>query len=140
MALIIGCGGRSQKAPGAESGQERLGLVKLTIDTAVVWAEVADRPETRQLGLMYRREMPKDQGMLFIFEEPQILDFWMKNTYLPLDIAFISSDGTILNIEAMKPLDDKPRYRSRGPARYALEVNQGWFAARGIGPGVKVKF
>ena len=112
----------------------------MTVDTACLWAEVADRPEARQLGLMFRKELPQNQGMLFVFEEPQVLDFWMKNTYLPLDVAFISNDGTILNIESMKPLDEKPRYRSCGPARYALEVNQGWFAKRGIKPGDRIRF
>ncbi len=139
-AAILDCGGRPQKEPGPGPGQERPGLIRLTIDTAVVWAEVADRPDVRQMGLMYRKELPRDQGMLFVFEEPQILDFWMRNTHIPLDIAFISSDGIILNIEAMKPLDEGPRYRSRSPARYALEVNQGWFAKRGIKPGTRVRF
>ncbi len=110
------------------------------MDTAGLWVEVADRPDTRQIGLMFRKKLPEDEGMLFIFEESQMLDFWMKNTYLPLDIAFISSSGIIINIESMKPLDEGPRYRSQSPARYALEVNQGWFARRGIKPGDKINF
>lgn len=115
-------------------------MIRLTVDTASLWVEVADRPETRQVGLMFRRSLPEDEGMLFVFEEPQVLEFWMRNTYLPLDVAFVSQSGVILNIEAMKPLDEGPRYRSCGPARYAIEANQGWFARRGIGPGAKVSF
>jgi uncharacterized membrane protein (UPF0127 family) len=102
--------------------------------------EVADRPETRQTGLMYRRQLPEDEGMLFVFEEPETLSFWMRNTYVPLDVAFISTDGEILNIEAMKPLDEGPRYRSMSPARYAIEANRGWFAGKGIRPGHRIRF
>jgi len=89
---------------------------------------------------MFRRSLPEDEGMLFVFEEPQMLEFWMKNTYVPLDIAFIASDGRILNIEAMKPLDDGPRYRSKGSARYAVEANRGWFDRHGVKPGDQVHF
>lgn len=124
----------------ADSAGARPGLVRLEVDSAFIWVEVVDRPETRQTGLMFRKSMPEDQGMLFVFEEPQELDFWMRNTYLPLDIAFVSSDGTILNIEAMEPMDEGPRYRSRGPARFAIEANRGWFARRGIAPGHRVRF
>lgn len=133
---------RHDRPPGvqAPSDSARPGRIRLEIGAASLWVEVVDRPETRQAGLMYRRSLPEDEGMLFVFEEPQILDFWMKNTHIPLDIAFISSDGSILNIEAMKPLDEGPRYRSRSPARYALEVNQGWFASKGIVPGQRIRF
>ena len=133
---------RSGRQAGEAAAKEtvRQGMIRLTVDTAGLWVEVADRPETRQAGLMFRRSLPEDEGMLFVFEEPQELDFWMRNTYLPLDIAFVSQSGVILNIEAMAPLDDGPRYRSRGPARYAIEANQGWFAKRGIKPGGRVRF
>lgn len=125
---------------GGDSASARRGKILLKVDTACLWVEVADRPETRQTGLMYRRQLPEDEGMLFVFEEPETLSFWMKNTYIPLDIAFISTDGEILNIEAMKPLDEGPRYRSKAPARYAIEANQGWFAGKGIRPGHRIRF
>jgi len=89
---------------------------------------------------MHRRQMPQDEGMLFVFEYPQPLSFWMKNTYLPLDIAFVSKDGTILNILRMEPLNEVPRYLSRGPALYAIEANAGWFQNNGIKPGDRVRF
>lgn len=125
---------------GGDSVLDRRGKIMIKVDTASLWVEVADRPETRQTGLMFRRSLPPDEGMLFVFEEPQDLEFWMKNTYLPLDIAFVSQSGVILNIEAMAPLDEKPRYRSKGPARYAIETNQGWFVGRGVKPGGSIKF
>lgn len=144
LAAVAGAAScrRPARAPGegAPPEADRPGMIRLTVDTAVLWAEVSDRPETRQVGLMYRRSLPEDQGMLFVFEEPQELDFWMRNTYLPLDIAFVSQSGVILNIEAMEPMDEGPRYRSRGPARFAIEANRGWFARRGIAPGHRVRF
>ena len=143
LAPTTGCRRRAdgdrQKAP-PDSVQARPGRIPLTMGGARLWAEVADRPETRQSGLMFRRSLPVDEGMLFVFEQQQQLEFWMKNTYLPLEIAFVASNGTILNIEAMKPLDEGPRYRSRGPARFAIEANQGWFRQHGVKPGDKVKF
>lgn len=125
---------------GTDSALGRPGKIQLKIGAASLWVEIADRQETRQAGLMYRRQLQEDEGMLFVFEEPETLSFWMKNTYIPLDIAFISTDGRILNIEAMAPLDEKPRYRSKGPARYALEVNQAWFARHGVKPGDSLRF
>jgi len=88
---------------------------------------------------MFIKNLPENQGMLFVFERPQKLSFWMKNTYVPLDIAFISADSTILNIEQMIPLDTKPRYYSKGNGLYAIEANLGWFEKHGIKPGQKVK-
>lgn len=88
-------------------------------------------------GLMYRREMPQHEGMLFVYDAPAVQCFFMKNTFLPLSIAFIADDGTIVNIRDMKPqtLDS---HCSDGPVRYALEMNQGWFAKRGIKAGARI--
>lgn len=115
--------------------QSRGNLQKLTIDTTTVWVEIAQDNLTRTKGLMFRNDMPEDQGMLFIFEVPQMLSFWMKNTYLPLDIAFIDHKGVITDIHQMAPLDTVPRYASSVPTLYALEVNQGFFAKKGIRVG-----
>lgn len=128
------------KQPDSASTFPRPGRIRITVGDSALWVEVAETPETRELGLMFRRELPDDEGMLFVFEYPQQLSFWMKNTYLPLDIAFVSSEGVILNIRAMKPMDDGPRYLSAGSARYAIETNRGWFKTRGIGPGDRVRF
>ena len=88
-------------------------------------------------GLMYRRDMPQHEGMLFVYDMPAVHCFYMKNTYLPLSIAFIADDGTIVNIRDMQPqtLDS---HCADKPVRYALEMNQGWFAKRAIKPGFKL--
>ncbi len=114
-----------------ESG---LPIVELTVRGSAVRAEVAATAESRATGLMFRREMGRDEGMLFVFPQEEPLSFWMKNTHLPLSIAFLDAKGVILNIEDMEPRTETP-HRSKGPARYALEMNQGWFKKRGAGPG-----
>jgi len=114
-----------------ESG---LPVVELTVRGSAVRAEVAATAESRATGLMFRREMGRDEGMLFVFPEEEPLSFWMKNTHLPLSIAFLDAKGVILNIEDMEPRTETP-HRSKGPARYALEMNRGWFKKKGAGPG-----
>ena len=96
--------------------------------------EVASTPGTRETGLMNRFSLQSDHGMLFVFEAPQPLAFWMKNTYIPLSIAFVDRNGRILNIEDMRPQDEATHW-SKGQALYAIEMRQGWFAARGIAAG-----
>jgi uncharacterized membrane protein (UPF0127 family) len=99
--------------------------------------ELADTDEKRALGLMYRRVLAENEGMLFIFEEAAHRSFWMRNTYIPLSIAYIGRDGIINEIYDMKPLDEKTTY-SQKPAMYALEMKQGWFARNNIGQGAKL--
>ena len=111
-----------------------LPTVELAIKGHRVVAEVAATDATRTTGLMNRFSLQRDRGMLFVFREPQPQAFWMKNTYVPLSIAFIGSDGRILNIEDMTPLTESA-HPSRGPALYALEMKKGWFVDRGIRPG-----
>ena len=106
----------------------------LTIRDQKLVVEVASTPETRATGLMNRFSLRQDHGMLFVFEAPQPLAFYMKNTYIPLSIAFVDARGRILNIEDMRPLDESTHW-SRGVAQYAIEMRQGWFAAKGIGVG-----
>lgn len=106
----------------------------LTIRGQQLIVEVASTPETRATGLMNRFSLQTDHGMLFVFEAPQPLAFWMKNTFIPLSIAFVDTRGRIVNIEDMRPQDEST-HSSRGVALYALEMRQGWFAARGIGAG-----
>ena len=100
--------------------------------------EVASTPGTRETGLMNRFSLQSDHGMLFVFEAPQPLAFWMKNTSIPLSIAFVDRNGRILNIEDMRPQDEATHW-SKGQALYAIEMRQGWFAARGIAAGDVVK-
>lgn len=110
----------------------------LTIGTHKLTAEIATTPDQRSLGLMNRFSLKPDHGMLFVFERNEPLAFWMKNTYIPLSIAFIAPDGRIVNIEDMKPQTEESHW-SKGPAMYALEMKKGWFAERGIVPGAVVK-
>jgi uncharacterized membrane protein (UPF0127 family) len=106
----------------------------LTIRDQKLEVEIASTPQTRALGLMNRFSLRQDHGMLFVFEAPQPLSFYMKNTYVPLSIAFIDARGKILNIEDMRPLDESIHW-SKGLALYAVEMRQGWFASKGIGAG-----
>lgn len=110
----------------------------LHIGKHAIRAEIADTPQSRVQGLMQRDYLCADCGMLFIFEKADKHDFWMKNTPLPLSIAFISADGSIINIEEMQP-DTTTLHSARGDALYALEMNSGWFARNGLKPGDKVQ-
>jgi uncharacterized membrane protein (UPF0127 family) len=110
----------------------------LNINQHKLTAEIARSPDARSTGLMNRFSLQPDHGMLFIFERTEPLAFWMKNTYVPLSIAFLGEDGRIINIEDMAPQTEDSHW-SKGPARYALEMKKGWFAERGIGPGAVVK-
>jgi uncharacterized membrane protein (UPF0127 family) len=121
----------------AQEPQLNLPRVALSAGMHQIDAQVARSPEHRATGLMHRKEMPQHEGMLFVFEFPSQQCFWMKNTLLPLSIAFLADDGTIVNIAEMAPqtLDS---HCSEKPVRYALEMNKGWFAKKGIKPGAKL--
>ena len=123
----------------AQPGQPNTGLptTKLTIGAQVVTAEVAATDKTRQIGLMYRFSLPPDHGMLFVHDAPRMLSFWMRNTYVPLSIAFIDAKGRIVNIEDMAPKTEDSHCAKR-PVRFALEMEQGWFARRGIAAGQRL--
>jgi uncharacterized membrane protein (UPF0127 family) len=99
--------------------------------------QVALHPEQRQIGLMYRSEMPQHEGMLFVFEQPAQQCFWMKNTLLPLTAAFVADDGTIVNLVDMKP-QTTDSHCSAKPVRFVLEMNQGWFAKKAIKAGFRL--
>lgn len=111
--------------------------VKITAGMHLISAQVAQTPEQRQTGLMHRKEMPQSEGMLFVFEQPGQQCFWMKNTLLPLTAAFVADDGTIVNLEDMKP-QTTDSHCSTKPVRYVLEMNQGWFAKKGLRAGFKL--
>lgn len=106
----------------------------------VVNAEIADTPEERETGLMFRKSLDESEGMLFVFEREIKLNFWMKNTLIPLDIAYIDKNGVINEIYHMKPLDVSVTYNSIKPAMFALEVNSGWFSRHKIKNGSKIEF
>lgn len=124
-------------AAAQEGPQLNLQRVELTVGMHRIDAQVAQTPQERQTGLMHRKEMPQHEGMLFVFEQPAQQCFWMKNTLLPLTAAFVDDDGTIVNLADMKPqtLDS---HCSTKPVRYVLEMNQGWFAKKGIKAGTKL--
>jgi uncharacterized membrane protein (UPF0127 family) len=100
-----------------------------------IGAEVVRRDDERARGLMFRSGLALDSGMLFIFDQDDTHRFWMKNTYIPLSIAFIDQQGAIANVLEMTPLDTTTPYRAARPVKFALEMNAGWFQSRGIKPG-----
>ena len=121
----------------AQTGpQPKLPTTPLTIGIHVVQAELAVTPEQQATGMMFRTSMGPNEGMLFVSQEHGVRCFWMRNTLLPLSIAFIADDGTIVNLADMTPRSEQSHCSER-PVRFALEMNQGWFAKRGIQPGAR---
>jgi uncharacterized membrane protein (UPF0127 family) len=133
---LLACAG-SGRAPGKP--QTGLPVKTITIEKAsggsvTVEAEVARTEEERGTGLMFRAALEDGRGMLFVFDRDEVLSFWMKDTFIPLSIAYIGYDGTIIDIRDMRPRDTRA-VRSSRSVRYALEVPQGWFGRAGIRPG-----
>jgi uncharacterized membrane protein (UPF0127 family) len=122
----------------AEGTAQSLPPITLNAGFHNISAEVAQTPEERATGLMYRESMPPNHGMLFVFERPGQQCFWMKNTLLPLDVAFVADDGSIVNIERMKP-STLDAHCSTKPVRFVLEMNDGWFEKRAIPAGFRLK-
>jgi uncharacterized protein len=121
----------------AQDAAQKLGTVRLNAGMHLITAEVAQTPDQRQIGLMHRPTMPVNDGMLFVFEAPGMHCFWMRNTLLALSIAFVADDGTVINIDDMQPQTDAS-HCPKQPVRYVLEMNQGWFAKRGVAAGQKL--
>jgi uncharacterized membrane protein (UPF0127 family) len=119
------------------SPQLELPRTKLTANMYQIDVQLAQTPEQREFGLMFRKQMPQAEGMLFVFEMPATQCFWMKNTILPLTAAFIADDGTIVNLADMAPQTTNSHCSAR-PVRFVLEMNQGWFARRAIQAGFKL--
>jgi uncharacterized membrane protein (UPF0127 family) len=116
---------------------QRLPVVQLTAGIHVIRAEVASDSATRAQGLMHRTELSHNAGMLFIFDEHGKHCMWMRNTMIALSVAYLDDRGAIVNIEDMEPQTDAAHCAAR-PVKYALEMNRGWFAARGIEPGARL--
>ena len=123
---------------GAQEIPQKLAPVRLTAGIHVINAELATTPQQREIGLMMRPSMEANDGMLFVFERPGQQCFWMKNTLIPLSVAFLADDGSVVNIDDMKPqtLDS---HCSAKPVRFVLEMNEGWFAKRGIKAGSRLR-
>ncbi|MBK6592836.1 MAG: DUF192 domain-containing protein [Burkholderiales bacterium] len=124
-------------AQAQDQAQTQLPRTTLSVGIHQIDTQLATTQEQHATGLMHRQEMPQHEGMLFIFENSTRQCFWMKNTLLPLTAAFVADDGTIVNLVDMKPksLDS---HCSAKPVRFVLEMNQGWFAKKGIKPGSKI--
>lgn len=118
--------------------QPRLPTVELTAGMYVIQAEVAQTFQQHSIGLMHRQAMGVNEGMLFVYQAPEIRCYWMRNTLIPLTIAFLDEDGTIVNLKDMEPHTERSNCSIK-PVRYALEMNQGWFDQRGIKPGFKLR-
>jgi len=132
LAVTLGNLSYAQNAP-----QIDLQRIKLSAGMHLIDTQVAATPEQRSTGLMFRRDMPQSEGMLFVFEQASQQCFWMKNTVLPLTAAFVADDGTIVNLANMKP-QTTDSHCSTQPVRYVLEMNQGWFGKKGIKAGFKL--
>lgn len=132
LAVTLGNLSYAQNAP-----QIELPRIKLSAGMHLIDTQVAATPEQRSTGLMFRRDMPPSEGMLFVFEQASQQCFWMKNTLLPLTAAFVADDGTIVNLADMKPQTTDSHCSTR-PVRYVLEMNQGWFGKKGIKAGFKL--
>jgi uncharacterized membrane protein (UPF0127 family) len=132
LAAAFGNLSHAQNAP-----QTDLQRIKLSAGMHLIDTQVAASPEQRSTGLMFRKEMPPSEGMLFVFEQATTQCFWMKNTLLPLTAAFVADDGTIVNLADMKP-QTTDSHCSAQPVRYVLEMNQGWFRKKGIKAGFKL--
>lgn len=117
--------------------QLNLERVKLQAGMFQIDTQLAQTPEQRSIGLMFRKDMPTHEGMLFVFEQAAVQCFWMKNTLIPLTAAFVADDGSIVNLADMKPLNEQS-HCSEKPVRFVLEMNQGWFAKRNIRAGFKL--
>lgn len=116
---------------------ESLPVIELNISDYTITAEVANTPATRATGLMHRKHLPENSGMLFVFPRAGIHGMWMQNTQLPLSVAFLDESGVIVNIADMVPYTLTP-HRPIKAAKYALEMNQGWFRTRGVEAGEQV--
>jgi uncharacterized membrane protein (UPF0127 family) len=152
VVLALGCrtehaalpaAGAPAPAPAAAVGAARPAWVYLYAGSTEIRAEVAATPSARQVGLMHRRSLEPDSGMVFVFPDRRELDFWMLNVPIPLSIAFLDDDGTIVRVHEMPagdgvPAQDQTRYRSAAAVRLALEMEAGWFTRHGLKEGDKL--
>jgi uncharacterized membrane protein (UPF0127 family) len=134
LLAALGCG----NGGGASDGHIALSEASIVVGHERVTVEVAATPSARRRGLMHRESLSDDRGMLFVFPEEKRLTFWMRDTHIPLSIAFARSDGTIVHIADMEPRSEQP-VSSRLPARYALEMNRGWFLRHGVLEGDAIR-
>ena len=130
--LMLGSLAQAQNLP-----QMDLPRIKISAGMHLIDTQIASTEQQRATGLMFRKDMPQTEGMLFVFEQASLQCFWMKNTLLPLSAAFVADDGTIINLVEMKP-QTTDSHCSTQPVRFVLEMNQGWFQKKGIKAGFKL--
>ena len=123
LLFLLAC---STNNPKNDKENKKIVYIKANCKGNILYLEVAETPEEIKRGLMFRESLPESTGMLFVFPGEDYLSFWMRNTYIPLSLAFLDSQGVIVDIQRMKPLDEKPHI-SRKKASFAIETNQGWF-------------
>ena len=142
-ALLLAFAGTFAHAQPAASmaPQPQLDLERATLQAGrqKISVQLARTPQQRQTGLMHRRSMPQQEGMLFVFDQPGVQCFWTKHTLLPLTAAFVDDDGTIVNLANMQPQTETPHCSAK-PVRYVLEMNQGWFKRHKVTPGMQLKW
>ncbi|MEW6744163.1 MAG: DUF192 domain-containing protein [Planctomycetota bacterium] len=136
-AVLLAAGGCLEPGgePPARAGGRAVDADRLVVGGVAIEVEIAADPASRERGLMFRERLDRDAGMLFIYPEPGWRHFWMRNTRIPLAIAFFDDSGRIINIEEMHPGVESPTYDSRERCRFALEMNAGWFARHGVEAG-----
>ncbi len=126
---------------GAEADEDGAGIglptTTITIGSKQLTVEIASTHEQRRVGLMHRKSMPEDHGMLFVFDPPEPVNFWMKNTYIPLSTAFVTDDGVVVKMADMEPLSER-HHTPDVPVQYVIEVNKGWFKKAGLRVGARV--
>ena len=138
LAASLGSAPAAHAQAQVQEGQaQRLPTTMLGAGMYNIKVEVAQTPQQHAIGLMWRKTMPANEGMLFIFPQPAQQCFWMKNTLLPLSIAFVGDDGSIVNLDEMLPQTDSPHCSTK-PVRFVLEMNKGWFTKHGFKPGDKL--
>jgi uncharacterized membrane protein (UPF0127 family) len=142
--IVVATGAPAARALPAitDSHIEKLKTEKIKVGSREIVVEIADTSEARERGLMYRKSMPANEGMLFIFDSAQPLAFWMKNTLIPLSIGYFDANRKLLGTHEMTPAvmgEVQPKtYPSQGDAKYALEMNKGWFTQHKIKPGAQL--
>lgn len=136
VMLLLALGWSSQ----AWTREPQLNLPRIQLQAGMhlITAQVANTPQQRSTGLMWRHDMAPNEGMIFVFETPQRQCFWMQNTFIPLTAAFLDEDGTIVNLADMQPLSTESHCSAK-PVRFVLEMHRGWFAQRGIAPGQRLR-
>ncbi len=146
IPLVVGCGEAGGSGSDQDGGQpqpiaagQAVRTTTILVGGVEVTAEIADNQDLRAEGLMNRDSLAANHGMLFVYGTSEVRSFWMRNTRIPLDIAFIDANGVIINIEQMEPQSDQ-NYFSQGPMMYALEMDLGWFEANEVGPGDRLEF